>query len=70
MSNTHLSPDALAQRWEVSPATLERWRSEGIGPRYLKLRGTIRYRLEDVESFEFGALRHSTHDVCEVAACA
>jgi hypothetical protein len=34
----------LANRWGVSEATLERWRSDGIGPRYLKLQGRVMYR--------------------------
>lgn len=33
----------LAERWLLSEATLVRWRSEGIGPIYLKLRGQVRY---------------------------
>ncbi len=32
-----LNENELAQRWGVSPKTLQRWRSEGRGPRYLKL---------------------------------
>ena len=27
----------LCNRWQVSEATLERWRSEGVGPIYVKL---------------------------------
>jgi len=32
-----LSESELAQRWGVSAKTLQRWRSEGRGPHYLKL---------------------------------
>ena len=32
-----LNENELAQRWGLSPKTLQRWRSEGRGPRYLKL---------------------------------
>ena len=32
-----LNENELAQRWGVSPKTLQRWRSDGLGPRYLKL---------------------------------
>ena len=52
MSVKHLNQRQLADRWDVSEATLERWRSEGIGPVFLKLQGRVLYRLEDVEAFE------------------
>jgi DNA-binding XRE family transcriptional regulator len=42
----------LARRWRVSPRTLERWRSEGYGPAWLTIGGSIRYRLADVLVFE------------------
>jgi transposase-like protein len=32
-----LSENELAERWGVNPKTLQRWRSEGRGPHYLKL---------------------------------
>jgi len=41
---------------------LERWRSEGIGPVFLKLQGQVRYRIEDVEDFESCSLRKSTSE--------
>lgn len=60
MNIKHLNQRQLADRWDVSEATLERWRSEGIGPIYLKLQGRILYRVEDIESFELESLRKST----------
>lgn len=62
MSVKHLNQRQLADRWDVSEATLERWRSEGIGPVFLKLQGRVLYRLEDVESFESDSLRKSTSE--------
>nr|WP_254209443.1 helix-turn-helix domain-containing protein [Burkholderia multivorans] len=50
----------MADRWGVSEATLERWRSEGIGPVFLKIQGRVLYRVEDVESYEAECLRKST----------
>lgn len=58
----HLNQRQLADRWDLSEATLERWRSEGIGPVFLKLRGQVRYRIEDVKDFELGSLRKSTSE--------
>jgi len=62
VSVKHLNQRQLADRWDVSEATLERWRSEGIGPVFLKLQGRVLYRLEDVENFESESLRRSTSE--------
>jgi predicted site-specific integrase-resolvase len=56
----HFNQRQLAERWNVSEASLERWRSAGIGPVYLKLQGRVLYRVEDVESYEAECLRKST----------
>ena len=56
----HLNQGELADRWDISVATLERWRSEGIGPVFLKLQGRVLYRLEDIKAFEAESLRKST----------
>jgi len=60
MTVKHLNQQQLAQRWDRSEASLERWRSEGIGPVFMKLQGRILYRLEDIEAFEAASLRQST----------
>ena len=39
----------LANRWKMSGYTLRKWRMRDIGPAYIKV---IRYRVEDVESYE------------------
>ena len=62
MSIKHLNQQQLADRWSVSEATLERWRTEGIGPIYLKLQGRVLYRVEDIEAFELDSLRKSTSE--------
>ena len=60
MSVKHLNQRQLADRWDISEASLERWRSEGIGPVYLKLQGRVLYRLEDIELYETQCLHKST----------
>ena len=45
MDDKLLTQRDLAERWLLSQATLERWRTEGIGPMFLKLQGQVRYRL-------------------------
>ena len=62
MSVKHLNQGQLAERWGVSEATLERWRSEGIGPVFLKLQGRVAYRIEDIEAYRqklMGFVYHS-----------
>ena len=44
MKVAHLNQKQLAVRWSISEATLERWRSEGIGPKFMKLKGRVLYR--------------------------
>ena len=48
----HLTQREMAQRWSKSEAVIERFRSEGRGPVYLKIGGKVLYRLQDVEQFE------------------
>lgn len=59
MNGRCISQIELAQRWQISESTLERWRSEGIGPVFLKLRGQVRYRDTDILAYEDQALHAS-----------
>ena len=56
----HLNQIELAERWNISKRTLERWRWIGEGPAYLKIGGRVVYRLEDIERYETEQLRTST----------
>jgi hypothetical protein len=56
----HLTQVQLADRWQISERTLERWRWLGQGPRFLKLGGRVVYRVEDVERYEAEQLRSHT----------
>ena len=60
IANIHWSQAQLAKHWQVSEGTLERWRSEGIGPIYLKLMGHVQYRLSDISAYGEDCLRMST----------
>jgi hypothetical protein len=53
----HLTQEALARRWNISPRTLERWRWLRKGPPYLRIGGRIVYRLVDIEAFEAARLQ-------------
>ena len=50
--STYLIEAELADRWQIAGSTLRKWRSLGVGPTYLKLRGSIRYRLADIVRYE------------------
>jgi hypothetical protein len=60
MDVAHLNQKQLATRWSVSEATLERWRCDGIGPKFLKLCGRVLYRQVDIEIYEESCLATST----------
>ena len=60
MENAILTPEVLAKRWSISLSTVAGWRSEGMGPAFLKLWGHVRYRLEDIGSFERQTLQSAT----------
>ncbi|OCC05161.1 hypothetical protein BA190_09610 [Labrys sp. WJW] len=49
-----LTPVQLSERWggAVSVRTLERWRSENKGPAFVKLNGTVIYRIAVIEAYE------------------
>ena len=60
MTTTHFDQLQLAERWGLSPKTLERWRVIGTGPKYIRLPGKVIYRLCDIEAYENECLVSST----------
>ena len=60
MEVVHLNQKQLAARWNISEASLERWRSEGIGAKFLKLCGRVLYRQVDIEAYDESCLATST----------
>ena len=67
MEVAHLNQKQLAARWSISEATLERWRSEGLGPKFLKLCGRVLYRQVDIEAYEESCLATSIRTVATQA---
>jgi len=63
MTSTHFDQLQLAERWGLSPKTLERWRVIGTGPKYIQLPGKVIYRLCDIEAFENECLVSSTAEL-------
>ncbi len=67
MEKVVMSENELALHWGVSPKTLQRWRNEGRGPRYLKLSKRVVYPLAEIRTFESNALYASTSERVGVA---
>jgi hypothetical protein len=55
----HLHQIELANRWRISPRTLERWRWLRQGPPFMKIGGRVVYRLADIEAYEVAQRRDS-----------
>ena len=67
MTKLNFSENDLAERWGISPKSLQRWRTEGRGPRYLKLSKRVTYPLEEIQTFEWNALHASTSEKAQVS---
>lgn len=52
MSEKHLDPEDLAERFQVSVQTVYQWNRKGTGPRFIKAGRHCRYRLRDVIAWE------------------
>lgn len=52
MTKTYLTQKQLAERWNMSPRTLERQRWDGTGCTFVKIGNLVRYDLKDVEAYE------------------
>jgi predicted DNA-binding transcriptional regulator AlpA len=46
-----LKENEVALKLSISLASLRRWRTEGRGPRFLKLGSSVRYRAIDIEAW-------------------
>ena len=62
MTPNFLTPQELAQRWNIASHTLSQWRWNARGPRYLKIGKRILYRLEDIQEFEEKKIRRHTSE--------
>ena len=57
---SRMTESELAKRWQMSVRTLQNWRWQGQGPRYLKIGARVLYPLEEVEAYEAGHLHANT----------
>ncbi len=58
----HINQIELSRRLGVSCRMLERWRWTGVGPRFIKIEGRVKYRLADIEAYEQARICQSTAD--------
>ncbi len=58
---SHMNQQELAEYWGISTRTLERWRSIGWGPKFIKIGGRVVYRVEDILEYEIEHLYESTN---------
>ncbi len=47
-----MAEDDLAKRWRKSTRTLQRYRADGTGPAWIRIGGSVLYRLTDVLAYE------------------
>lgn len=59
--------DLAARLYPASPRTIDRWRTEGRGPRYLKVGRRVYYRLRDVEAWLDAQVRTHPRDARQTA---
>lgn len=66
MADTLITTQALAERWGLSVGTLENWRAQKKGPPFVKIgggsRGSVRYKLADIEEYEKKMARDTARD--------
>ena len=56
----NLTVEETATRLRVSVSTMNRWRCQGSGPKFIRAGGRILYNVDDVAAFERGNVRSST----------
>lgn len=50
--DNYMTEQELASAWGIKQNTLQKWRSNGVGPKYIKRVGRIVYRKDDIAEFE------------------
>ena len=50
--NVFFTTKEVANRWRLSPRSLEGWRDKGIGPTYRVIGSSVRYHIDDIIEFE------------------
>ena len=53
-SKLFLNSKEVSELYGIAPSTLANWRHQMIGPKYHKVGGAVRYKVEDLEEFMDG----------------
>mgnify|MGYP003788900759 CR=1 FL=1 len=62
MEKPFINQIELSRRWGISHRTLERWRWQGQGPKFIKLGNRVVYAIEEIKNYELLQIRNSTSD--------
>jgi predicted DNA-binding transcriptional regulator AlpA len=49
---TYLTPEQVAERYQLSQDTLKEWRYKRVGPKFVHLGKRVRYAVEALEAWE------------------
>lgn len=60
MNQKLLTPSELAAHWSINRQTLQKWRTKGYGPRYLKISNRVLYPMQAVLQFQKSSMQQST----------
>jgi hypothetical protein len=52
MDDLYMTPREVADRWRIDEGTLANWRTAGEGVPWVKVGGSVRYKVADVIAFE------------------
>ena len=69
MNEKILNTKEAARYLSLRPNTLEIWRVQGVGPTFLKLNRSVRYRRQDLEKFIENGASRSTSEYGRLRAC-
>jgi predicted DNA-binding transcriptional regulator AlpA len=61
-ATVHLTTEEVANRYQISEIMVKRWRTNGGGPRFLKIGRRVVYPLSELEAWEKTQLRRNTSD--------
>lgn len=57
---THLTPKELAARWRMAEGTLQNYRTQGKGPKFIRFGMRVLYPMAEVICFEAAHLKQNT----------
>jgi predicted DNA-binding transcriptional regulator AlpA len=55
-----MTPAQLAKRWDFHVMSLANMRTQGRGPKFIKLGNKVRYPLSEIEAYERSQLRQNS----------